>query len=187
MVSSPQPKKLRTSIESSILPASQFQVKLLNEKAQVPKRGSLLAAGYDIFRYGLSWKSNMALSIPYFNTRFNHFSSSQEITIPKGGRAAVETGVSIKVPSGTYGRVAPRSGLTFKHGIDTGAGVIDEDYTGEVKVILFNHGDSDFVINIGDRIAQLILEKIMTPEPILVEELNATSRGENGFGSTGTN
>ncbi|KAJ9084887.1 Deoxyuridine 5'-triphosphate nucleotidohydrolase, variant 2 [Entomophthora muscae] len=104
MVSSPQPKKLRTSIESSILPASQFQVKLLNEKAQVPKRGSLLAAGYDIF-------------------------SSQEITIPKGGRAAVETGVSIKVPSGTYGRVAPRSGLTFKHGIDTGAGVIDEDYT----------------------------------------------------------
>ncbi|KAJ9054478.1 Deoxyuridine 5'-triphosphate nucleotidohydrolase [Entomophthora muscae] len=162
MVSSPQPKKLRASIESGILPASQSQVKLLNEKAQVPKRGSLLAAGYDIF-------------------------SSQEITIPKGGRAAVETGVSIKVPSGTYGRVAPRSGLTFKHGIDTGAGVIDEDYTGEVKVILFNHGDSDFVINIGDRIAQLILEKIMTPEPILVEELNATSRGENGFGSTGTN
>jgi len=83
------------------------------------------------------------------------------------------------------GRVAPRSGLAAKHSINTGAGVIDADYRGEVKVILFNHSDNDFTIKEGDRIAQLVIERIYTPEVVVVEKLEATVRGAGGFGSTG--
>lgn len=83
------------------------------------------------------------------------------------------------------GRVAPRSGLAAKHSIDTGAGVIDGDYRGEVKVILFNFSDADFTIKEGDRIAQLIIERIYTPEVVVVEKLEESTRGTRGFGSTG--
>jgi dUTP pyrophosphatase len=85
----------------------------------------------------------------------------------------------------TDGRVAPRSGLAAKHSIDTGAGVIDADYRGEVKVILFNFSDTDFAIKEGDRIAQLIIERIYTPEVAVVEKLEESVRGGGGFGSTG--
>lgn len=81
--------------------------------------------------------------------------------------------------------VAPRSGLTWKHSIDVGAGVIDGDYRGPVGVILFNHSDIEFQVNVGDRIAQLILEKIMTPDVTEVDDLDDTVRGVGGFGSTG--
>jgi dUTP pyrophosphatase len=84
-----------------------------------------------------------------------------------------------------FGSVAPRSGLAWKHSIDVGAGVIDADYRGPVGVILFNHSDLDFVVKAGDRIAQLIIEKIMTPDVMAVEDLDSTARGEGGFGSTG--
>lgn len=97
----------------------------------------------------------------------------------------MELDISIAVPAGTYGRVAPRSGLASKHGIDTGAGVIDADYRGPVKVLLFNFGEKEFEINEGDRVAQLIVERIYTPEVVVVEELEETVRGAGGFGSTG--
>ncbi len=80
---------------------------------------------------------------------------------------------------------APRSGLAWKNFIDTGAGVIDSDYRGNVGVILFNHGGDDFQVKRGDRIAQLILERIFTPDVVEVEDLDATVRGAGGFGSTG--
>ena len=80
---------------------------------------------------------------------------------------------------------APRSGLALKHSIDTGAGVIDYDYRGPVGVILFNHGDVDFPIAKGDRVAQLILERISMAPVQEVTELSETLRGEGGFGSTG--
>ena len=83
------------------------------------------------------------------------------------------------------GRVAPRSGLASKHSIATGAGVIDADYRGPVKVLLFNHGEADFEVKEGDRIAQLVLERIFTPDVVEVAELDATVRGAGGFGSTG--
>ena len=73
----------------------------------------------------------------------------------------------------------------MKHSINTGAGVIDEDYRGEVKVLLFNHGDVDFEVKEGDRIAQLVLERIVTPEVVVVETLEESGRGAGGFGSTG--
>jgi dUTPase len=87
----------------------------------------------------------------------------------------------------TDGRVAPRSGLASKHFIDTGAGVIDADYRGQVKVLLFNHSDANFPIAEGDRVAQLIIERIYTPEVVEVAELEESVRGAGGFGSTGTN
>lgn len=81
--------------------------------------------------------------------------------------------------------VAPRSGLAWKHSIDVGAGVIDADYRGPLGVILFNHSDVDFEVKVGDRIAQLIIEKIMTPDVLEVDDLDSTTRGTGGFGSTG--
>jgi dUTP pyrophosphatase len=83
------------------------------------------------------------------------------------------------------GRIAPRSGLASKHMIDTGAGVIDADYRGQVKVLLFNHGEKDFEVKEGDRVAQLVLERIYTPEVVEVKELEESVRGAGGFGSTG--
>lgn len=81
--------------------------------------------------------------------------------------------------------IAPRSGLAHKHFIDVGAGVIDYDYRGNVGVILFNHSDADFNVARGDRIAQLILEKISMVDAVEVELLDDTERGDGGFGSTG--
>ena len=112
-------------------------------------------------------------------------SSCETLTIPAGKKALVKTGLQIACPEGTYGRVAPRSGLAHKHFIDVGAGVIDADYRGEVGVILFNFGEQDFEIKPGDRIAQLILEKISLSEVEEVDDLTVTERGAGGFGSTG--
>lgn len=81
--------------------------------------------------------------------------------------------------------LAPRSGLTWKNSIDVGAGVIDADYRGPIGVILFNHSDVDFDVKPGDRIAQMIIVKIVTPEVEEVDDLDATVRGAGGFGSTG--
>lgn len=88
-----------------------------------------------------------------------------------------------------YGRVAPRSGLAAKHSIDVLAGVIDADYKGVIQVILYNHGETDFEVKVGDRIAQLVFESILHPEVAegRVTDLESTARGAGGFGSTGTN
>ncbi|KAF7776311.1 hypothetical protein Agabi119p4_4704 [Agaricus bisporus var. burnettii] len=92
---------------------------------------------------------------------------------------------SAEIPVGTYGRVAPRSGLASKFMIDTGAGVVDADYRGVIFVLLINHSEKDFQVNEGDRVAQLILERIYNPEVLEVDNLDETIRGANGFGSTG--
>ena len=98
----------------------------------------------------------------------------------------METNISIDVPQGTYGRIAPRSGLALKHGINTGASVIDADYTGPIGILSFNHGNQDFQIQEGDRIAQLILKQIANKPVMAVWELTHTQRGNKGFGSTGS-
>ena len=89
------------------------------------------------------------------------------------------------MPHGTYGRVAPRSGLSAKSHLDVGAGVVDRDSTGNVCVVLFNHAPTDFSIQKGDRIAQLICEKIKYADIKEKTSLKKTKRGESGFGSTG--
>lgn len=141
-------------------PKDHLLVKRLSPSATLPTRGSALAAGYDIY-------------------------ASAATTIPGRGQALVSTEISIAVPEGTYGRIAPRSGLAVKHGIQTGAGVIDADYRGEVRVLLFNHKDEDFQVEKGDRIAQLVLEVVRMSEVREVESLEETARGAGGFGSTG--
>jgi dUTP pyrophosphatase len=112
-------------------------------------------------------------------------SAAQECVIPPGQRRLVPTGWAMACPPGTYGRIAPRSGLALKHGIDVGAGVIDADYRGPVGVLLFNLSDQEFSIKVGDRIAQLILEQIVMAYVEECEDLDETVRGSGGFGSTG--
>ena len=99
----------------------------LTEDATIPTRGSKLAAGYDLY-------------------------SAVDRLIPAGDNALVWTDLLIKVPSGTYGRIAPRSGLAWRNNIDIGAGVVDEDYRDNVGVIMFNHGNNDFEVKKGTRI-----------------------------------
>ena len=113
-----------------------------------------------------------------------HYSADDHI-VPAGDKATIGTGFAITIPEGVYGRIAPRSGLAAKHMIDIGAGVIDPDYTGEVKVVIFNHSHSDFLVKKGDKIAQLILERVSILEPVIcVQKPRATERGGQGFGST---
>ena len=104
--------------------------------------------------------------------------------IPAQRQMLVETGIAIGLPKGTYGRLAARSGMANKHGIAVGGGVIDADYTGEVRVILRNHSTTDYKFKAGDRIAQLIVERIQTNGSMVVDELVETERGTQGFGST---
>lgn len=97
----------------------------------------------------------------------------------------VSTGISVAFSNDVYLRIAPRSGLAAKHGIDVLAGVVDSDYRGEIKVILVNHGKERFIISPGDRIAQMILERIKTAMFSEVSSLSDTARSSKGFGSTG--
>ena len=138
-----------------------LRVKRLHDTAILPRRASGGAVGYDLYCH-------------------------EDVRILPGSRALVETGIAVVVPVGTYGRVAPRSGLAVKHGIQVGAGVIDPDYTGEVKVLLFNHGDGVFEAKRGDRVAQLVLERCETPPVKEIGVIEDTERGSGGFGSTGT-
>jgi len=99
----------------------------------------------------------------------------------------VEKGIAIGLPEGTYGRLAARSGIPSKMGIAVGGGVIDADYTGEIKVILRNHGEANCLYKAGDRIAQRIVEKIANTDAMEVDDLGVTERGKIGFGSSDLN
>uniref|UniRef100_A0A915DV87 Deoxyuridine 5'-triphosphate nucleotidohydrolase n=1 Tax=Ditylenchus dipsaci TaxID=166011 RepID=A0A915DV87_9BILA len=133
----------------------------MNPQAQAPAYGSALAAGADLC-------------------------AAEDCIVPAKGRYLVSTGLKVAIPTGYYGRVAPRSGLASKHFIDVGAGVVDEDYRGELKVLLFNFSATeDFKVKVGDRIAQFICEKYVHAELQEVDSLDETVRGSGGFGSTG--
>lgn len=137
-----------------------LQVKRLSSDATMPVRGSEFAAGVDLC-------------------------SAEVCDVPARGMYLVRTDIAIAIPQYTYARIAPRSGLAVKNLIDVGAGVVDSDYRGPVGVVLFNHGNTPFHIEKGDRIAQLILERIVLPIIVETNELSKTIRGEDGFGSTG--
>jgi len=107
------------------------------------------------------------------------------VMILAGAHKMIHTGVTIAVPRGHYGQIAPRSGLAIRHGIDIYGGVIDEDYRGEVSVILGNGGSESFRIQHGDRIGQLIIIKHLPCYVHVVDALTDTERGEGAFGSTG--
>ena len=136
-------------------------VKKLHPDAILPKRQTSDSAGYDICSYC-------------------------DYTILPGSKQLIDTGISFTVPEGTYGQLAPRSGMSCK-GTHVGAGVIDRDYTGHVKVLMFNLNKVKSIdINKGDRIAQLLIKRISLCDVEEVDELSSTSRGSEGFGSTGS-
>ena len=134
--------------------------KRLNPGATLPKRGSSSAAGLDIY-------------------------SIETISIAPKQRLMVRTGLAVAIPEGFYGRLAPRSGLATKQGLDVLAGVIDSDYRGEVCCLLYNTGDETVDLPEESKICQLIVERIILPAPTWVNDLDETHRGEGGFGSTG--
>ena len=137
-----------------------FRVKRFNDNATLPSRGTPGAVGYDL-------------------------ACIEDFVLDTQSHRLVPTGLGFQLPNGVYGRIAPRSGLTVKHGVHIGAGVVDPDYMGEVKVAMFNLGRDPVEFKKGDRIAQLILERCEVPDVVEVDILTSTSRGEGGFGSTG--
>ena len=146
-------------VKQKVTTRNRLRIKRLSQPAIIPTKGSRVAAGHDIY-------------------------ALKDVTIPAQRQMLVETGIAIGLPKGTYGRLAARSGMASKHGIAVGAGVIDADYTEEVRVILRNHGSTDYGFQAGDRIAQLIVERIQTSEAVRVDELVETERGTQGFDST---
>ena len=136
-----------------------LQVEKLTSEARIRTKESSQAAGHDLY--------------------------AQEIkVIPAKGQGIISTGIAIGLPSSPYGRLAPRSGLAIKHSLTVNAGVIDADYTGEVKIVLVNLGTASYKVHQGDKIAQLIVKTIISDEGILVQDLEATIRGTKGFGSS---
>ena len=136
-------------------------IKLLSNLAKSPTQGTQFSAGYDLY-------------------------AAEEATVPRLGRKLIKTNVSMAIPMNHYGRIAPRSGLAFKNGIDILAGVIDSDYRGDIGVILYNtDSNSDFEVKIGEKIAQIIIEHCSGVHFVQTENLPITKRGEGGYGHTG--
>ncbi|MCK9467247.1 MAG: dUTP diphosphatase [Candidatus Absconditabacterales bacterium] len=138
----------------------EIKFKKLSDSAIIPIQNTPSDAGYDLF-------------------------SVENYILKKGERKLFKTNIACAVPEGFYARIAPRSGLAYKHGIDVLAGVIDSGYRGDVGVILINFGEDDFAVSKGDKIAQLIIEKCHYVKWSEVENLDETERNEGGFGSSG--
>jgi len=139
----------------------QINVKKLSENATIPTQGTSFAAGYDLY-------------------------AAEDAVVVCGTRKLIKTNISMEISPGYYGRIAPRSGLAYKNGIDVLAGVIDSDYRGDIGVILYNtDANIDFNVKKGDRIAQIIFEACYIATLNNVENLDNTLRQAGGFGSTG--
>lgn len=131
----------------------------LDEGAKMPTRAHSTDAGLDIY-------------------------AREEKVVPARGSAIFDTGVHIELPEGTVGMLKSKSGLNVKYGI-TSEGVIDVGFTGSIVVKLYNNSDDDYRVKVGDKISQLVILPILTPTPCLVDSLEDTERGDNGFGSSG--
>ena len=141
----------------------EMKVKLLTETAQAPERKSKLAGGYDLFA-----------------------DNEVVIHVVTGSPKVISTGIAVQIPKGYVGLIKPRSGLAFAKGIDHLAGVIDADYTGEIKLLLTSHSAyGELRVDRGNRVAQLVVVPCYSGAIELVSELEATERGGNGFGHSG--
>jgi dUTP pyrophosphatase len=139
----------------------EINIKKLSENATIPTQGTKFAAGYDLY-------------------------AAEDSAVVCGTRKLIKTNISMEITPGYYGRIAPRSGLAYKSGIDVLAGVIDSDYRGDIGVILYNTDKNiDFEIKKGDRIAQIIFEACYSATLNTVENLDNTLRQAGGYGSTG--
>lgn len=145
----------------------QIPFQRLNPLALPPTQAHSTDAGYDLFALPDSADHDYSALLP-------------------GWRRAIRTGIAVAIPPGYYGRIAPRSGLAARCGIDVLAGVIDSSFRGELKVILINLGQDPVWFNPGDRIAQLIIESCANATFVETETLDETARAAAGFGSTGS-
>lgn len=143
------------------MPQSVLQFKRLSANAILPTRGTPQSAGLDLY-------------------------CIDDLRIGPGARVGAKTGLSVAIPEGCYGRIAPRSGLAVKHGIDVLAGVIDADYRGEIICLLHNTGASEVELPARSKVCQLIIEQVITPSASWADDLEETARGAAGFGSTGS-
>lgn len=141
-----------------------MKFKKLNSNAILPTRGTKDSAGLDI-----------------------HACIDNPVIVRSSSYATIDTGIACAIPQGFVGLIFPRSGLACKQGIKPRncVGVIDADYRGEIKVCLYNDSNTDYVVKHGERVAQLVVQPFLAVDPIEVEELDDTSRGTGGFGSTG--
>lgn len=139
-------------------------VKIIGDREFIPSYSSLFAAGADL-----------------------KAAVTETVIIPPGKRAMIDTGLKMEIPVGYEAQVRPRSGLAAKKGVTVlnTPGTIDSDYRGDVKVILINLGEEDFIINRGDRIAQMVFAPVTTAEFSFEDQLSSSERGAGGFGSTG--
>lgn len=144
---------------------TKIRFKKLSEKAQMPQYGTEFAAGADLYAC-----------------------MEEPLTIAAGATEFVHTGIAMEIPTGLVGLVYARSGLACKKGLAPAnkVGVIDSDYRGEIMVALHNHSKEDITIDAGERVAQMVIAPYFYAEYEEVDELEDTSRGEGGFGSTGT-
>lgn len=137
-----------------------IKIKKLSENAIIPKYAHCGDAGMDIF-------------------------SIENVIVPAGERVLVSTGISIELPAGYVSLIWDKSGIAVKSGVTTLAGVIDANYRGEYKIVLFNTSNEDYDIETGHKIAQILIQKIECPEIEIVDSLEESSRMDGGFGSTG--
>ena len=157
LASSPIRKKKSLGEPTS---APKLLIYLDDEKAITPTKAYPNSAGFDLF-------------------------SIHDATIPAQGKVLIDTGIIIKPPEGTYGRIASRSGLASTFSIMIGAGVVDENYRGRIKILMFNLSNCNYYVKTGDRVAQLICEKLEHPEIVQTSHLPTSERGANAFGSSG--
>lgn len=137
-----------------------LNIKKLDEDAIIPTKANRLDAGYDLYAF-------------------------HGTILQKHAHKLIKTGISMAIPEGYVGLIWPRSGMAYKHGIDVFAGVIDSSYRGEIGVVLYNSQYSNYSIEKGDRIAQILFQKVEDFDLHVVENLDDTSRGVGGFGSSG--
>lgn len=149
---------------------SVLKVRLLRKDAKIPSKASEGSAGFDLY-------------------------ATEEVIVPSSrmtsggrlemGQAVVSTGIAVELPQGTVGRLASRSGLSVRFGIEVAAGWIDSDYRGELLIVLMNFGPEDYRVRAGDRVAQLVVLNVGADTAVIVDELGVTKRGFGGLGSTG--
>lgn len=157
------PEMISTSYPQGVVVTNRraMGVKKLDPRAIVPTKNHSADAGYDLY-------------------------ALEGTVLEKHTHKLIKTGISVDIPKGYVGLVWPRSGLAYKSGLDVFAGVIDSGYTGDVGVILYNSQYTDYHVNAGDRIAQIVFQKVEDFELVEVSDLNDSVRGTGGFGSSGT-